>query len=136
MDFKEFTSLDAENLFLKLKSAPTGLSQTEAKKRILEIGENKISSKETSGWEIFFRQFKSPFTYLLFGASLLSMLLGERLDGAMITLFVLINSFLSFYQEYRSEQTVKLLKKYLASKIRVVRDGIEVNIETEKAQTY
>ncbi len=130
MDFKVASTITSDEIFKELDSSTRGLSESQVNTLIKNIGPNKIASSETTTWEIFIRQFKSPFTYLLFAASVLSLLLGEVLDGAMIALFVIINSLLSFYQEYRSEQTVKLLKKYLSPKIRVLRDRNEENLDT------
>ncbi len=132
MSFPEIASLKIPEVYEKLDTTNSGLSSDQAKTLLTKLGPNSIKSREVTGWSIFVRQFKSPFTYLLFGASLLSLFLGEMLDGAMIALFVLINSLLSFYQEYKSEQTVKLLKKYLASKIRVLRDEKPLDVQTSE----
>jgi Mg2+-importing ATPase len=132
MSFGEFVTLRNEECLAKLKSADNGLSEKEASSRLKEFGENKIKSRETTWTDILIRQLKSPFVYLLLVAFALSVILGQHIDAGMILLFVFINTILGFYQEYRSEQTVKLLRKYLASKINVFRDGKETNIETEK----
>ncbi len=49
----------------------------------------------------------------------------------MIFLFVAINAAVGFYQEYRSEQTLRLLKKYLVPRTRVRRNGQEQIIESK-----
>jgi Ca2+-transporting ATPase len=131
MNFKDIVELPQSDVYWKLESDEQGLSQSEVEKRLDVYGQNKIASRETTAWDIFKRQFKSPFVFLLFGAGALSFALGERVDAAMIFLFVAINTALGFYQEYKSEQTVKLLKKYLGSKIRVLRNGTVENINTE-----
>ncbi len=127
--FTHYTSLKTSAVFKSLATSSVGLSNTTIQKRLSEFGENKITAHEVTAWDIFKRQFKSPFVYLLLAACILSFVLGEKVDAFMIALFVFINSSLGFYQEYRSEQTVKLLKKYLAKKIRVLRDGSEVDID-------
>src|SRR3989344_264935 len=132
MDFGDVAKLDTHDVFKKLGTSEKGLTESEASRRITKYGENKIRSRETTAWNIFLRQFKSPFVYLLFAACILSFALGERIDAGMILLFVFINSSLGFYQEYKSEQTVKLLKKYLTSKIRVLRNGEGISIDVSQ----
>ncbi len=131
MGFSEFTDLTTTSCLSKLGSEASGLTEIEVKERLQKYGENKITSQEITSWQIFLRQFKSPFVYLLFVSFLILLILGEVIDAFMVLLFVGINTVLGFYQEYKSESAVKLLKKYLVSKIRVVRSGEEKNIQTE-----
>ena len=131
MDFPEFTDLTMSSIFSKLNTKANGLSEEEASNRLQKFGENKITSKEVTSWQILLRQFKSPFVYLLFISFLILALLGEMIDAFMILLFVGINTVLGYYQEYKSESAVKLLKKYLVSKIKVTRAGGEKNLETQ-----
>lgn len=132
MDLKKYSKLKEEQLFSALDTKNDGLSVSTASQLLSQYGENTLVSKQNSTLSIFIRQFKSPFVYLLFAAFLLAAFIGQKLDASMMLLFILINAVLGFYQEYKSEQTVKLLKKYLVSKIQVVREGktksIDVNL--------
>jgi len=123
MDFREVSTLEIAAVLHKFKSRPSGLSDLEAEKRLKIFGENIISKEESSGLKIFLRQFKNPFVYLLFVAFLISFLVGEKIDALMILMFVVINSILGFYQEYKSEQALSLLKRYLVPKVKVKREG-------------
>lgn len=110
----------------------TGLSTSEAMSLQRQYGKNELASQTVRWWQILLRQFKSPFLYVLFGASGLALFLGETIDSLMILLFVLINTVLGFFQEYRSEQTLRLLKKYTQNQITAIRDGEETNIPTNE----
>lgn len=130
MDFKEYTSAEISDILKKLKvETALGLSKEEAIKRQRKYGLNRLEESRVSAWSIFLRQFKSSFIYLLFVAALLSFLLSEAIEGWMIVLFLLINTSLGFYQEYRSEKTVELLKKYIATKVKVRRLGTISSID-------
>jgi len=131
MSFSDYTSLEPNGIYKKLETSADGLTPNSAKELLSKFGPNKLKSDETTGWDIFKRQFRSPFVYLLLAASTIAYIIGERIDSYMILGFVIINSFLGFYQEYKSEQTVKLLKKYLAKKATILRDGKPQNIEAE-----
>lgn len=103
-----------------------GLDKKSVAERLVKFGLNKLVIKETSGWHIFLRQFKSAFVYLLLVAMVITVFLGETIDTLMIFLFIAINTGLGFYQEYSSEKTAQLLNKYALPRAKVLRNG---NIE-------
>ncbi len=129
MKFSEYTTKGIKEIFKALNSQESGLSEEEATNRLKIYNFNEVKTKETRGIDIFLRQFKSPFFYLLFIASLIAFLIGEKINGLMIVFFVFINVFLGFFQEFRAERAVSLLRKYLPSKARVLRKGIEKTID-------
>src|SRR3989344_7877624 len=101
----QFASYNREEILKEFQvSLPAGLPYKEARARLKKYGPNKIEEKLPSWWEILSRQFRSAFIYLLIIAALITFALGEFLDGSVILLFVSINTFLGFFQEYRSEQ--------------------------------
>jgi len=104
-------------------SATSGLTSAEVRARVRKYGQNLLRAKNVMWWHILLRQFKSAFVYLLVVAVMVTLLLGEYVDTLMILLFLFINAILGFYQEYRSEKTVELLKHYVVSSVKVVRDG-------------
>ncbi|MEK7105679.1 MAG: HAD-IC family P-type ATPase, partial [Patescibacteria group bacterium] len=127
--FSSFTHIDTKETLTALHASATGLSEAEVSGLKKEFGRNQFASSKTGALRIFARQFQSPFIYLLIAAAVLAWILGEHIDGLVIFGFVFVNAVISFYQEYRSEQTVKLLKKFIAPKTRVRRDGQEVEVD-------
>ena len=123
MEFSQYTTKKIEEVFNLLKSSENGLLEKEAAERLKIYGFNEVKGKEVGLLNIFLRQFKSPFFYLLFIASLIAFLIGERIDSLVILLFVFINVLLGFLQEARAGRAVSLLKKYIPSKARVLREG-------------
>jgi len=107
----------------------TGLKEKEAKERLKIYGLNEIGGKGIGVKEVLVRQFRSPFFYLLLIASLVSFLIGETTSGWVILFFVGINLFLGFFQEYRAEKAALLLKNFIPSKTKVLRDGTTKIIE-------
>lgn len=132
MDYSHYTTKTKEELAKEFSvDLNKGLTREKAAKRLLSYGPNKIGGRDVNGWQIFKRQFTSPFIWLLIGAVALALILKEFIDGGMILLFVAINTFLGFIQEYHSENAVKLLKKYIVRHLRVFRDGQEQTIASE-----
>lgn len=124
-----FATLNSGKITRELHSSlEQGLGVKEAKTRLETEGRNELGSEPTHWWQILLRQLKSPFIYLLILAAGIAFLLGEKLDAGMIALFILINSFLGFYQEFKSEQALKLLKQYTKSMAKVVRDDRQILI--------
>lgn len=109
-----------------------GLSHAEAAKRLKEYGPNEIAARQMQWWMLLARQFKSPLVYLLIGAAVVDAVLREFADGGVILGIVAINSLLGFFQEFRSEQALKMLKKFISAKSKVIREGREILIETSE----
>lgn len=109
-----------------------GLTQEQAQERLESSGPNLMATNKVLAWHIFLRQLKSPFIYLLFFAVILSFLMQNWVEGLMILLFIFINTFLGFFQEFRSEKTAKLLSTLISWRSRVIRSGEEKVIPTEE----
>lgn len=128
--YKVYAKKSAEETAHELRVDPaSGLSRTEAEARLEKYGRNSLDTSNAGWWRILARQFRSPFTFLLLGAGSLSFFLGETLDGALIILFIAVNAGLGFFQEYRSEHTLALLKRYLLATAVARREGAEVQVE-------
>lgn len=126
---QSYTTYTSEQLEKELgTSAVSGLSQIQAAAAKKTYGSNEIQEQALSSYALFFRQFKSPFTYLLIGAAVLSAVVGDLVNASIILLIVIVNSVLSFYQEYHAEQALKLLKTHLVMKAKVIRNDQEIVI--------
>ena len=129
MNTYDYTALSNKQLEKEFgTSLPNGLTSQRVSDYQKKFGRNALEEKGTSSYALFLRQFKSPFTYLLLGAALLSLLVGDILNAVIIALIVIINGSLGFYQEYSAEKTLKLLKAHLIMNAKVIRDGKETII--------
>ena len=89
--YEEYLENDEVTILNQLDSSANGLTNLEAQKKLLINGRNVLKAHKISWVIILFRQFKSPFIYLLIGAALLAFFLKELIDGFMILGFILIN---------------------------------------------
>lgn len=132
MEIFSFATKENKDVIAVLKTSETkGISSEDAKFRLEHYGQNSLTSTTVSWVRVLLRQFRSAFIYLLFAASLITYILGEYIDGTMILCFLLINAGLGFYQEYRSERTIELLKRYIVSYVKAVRDGVVREVRSE-----
>jgi len=131
MNFSSYTIKKIPEILREFNSSlEAGLSQNAVIERQKKYGFNEIKERETYWWHILWRQFKSAFIYLLIIAAGLAFLLGEEIEGLLILAFIVINVFLGFYQEYRSEKAIKLLKQYIVHKTVARRQGKEIVVNS------
>ena len=130
MSFERYSFQEIEEILKALKTdKDKGLSLKEAKRREKVFGLNEIKIEKITPFFIFLKQFRSSFVYLLILASFLAFIIGEKKESFFILFFILINVFLGFYQEFKAQRSLELLKKYLVRKIKVKREGEEMLIE-------
>jgi len=130
MKFHHFTS---QEVLKHLSSGINGLSVDEAQKRLDQYGPNEIARKgEISPARIFLSQFNSFIVYILVAAVLISLILHEYIDSAVIIAILIVNAVLGFFQEYRAEKAIESLKKMAALQATVIRDGEKSRINSNK----
>jgi len=130
-DFKYYATVPLTNLEKELETNyAKGLTSEKVEENILKYGLNRMEKSEITWISILFRQFKSSFVYLLIASALFSIFLGEKLDSIVIISFISINVAFGFFQEFKSEKSIKLLKKYIVSQSKVKRNGKEILIPT------
>jgi Ca2+-transporting ATPase len=106
-----------------------GLSSQEAATRLQQDGPNVLrQSRTVSPWVLLGGQFRSLVIWVLLGAALVSVALGEVADGLAIVAIVLLNAVLGFVQEYRAERAVAALAQLTAPHARVRRAGHVVSV--------
>jgi Ca2+-transporting ATPase len=79
---------------------------------------------------VFLRQFASPVIAILLFALLLTVVLREWLDAAVIAAALLVNAGIGFVQERKAEQAVRALMNLSQPRARVVRDGRRREVES------
>lgn len=133
-------SLPEEKILNNFKTSRNGLSEEEVKSRIATYGENVITAKKKiSALSIFISQFKNTLTIILIIAALLILFIyyfGEKdpsdlIESGLILAIILMITVLGFIQEFKAEKAVESLKKLLAFKAFVVRDGQEKEVDVK-----
>jgi len=122
-------SLRVADVFAALETSPDGLTPDEAQAHIALYGRNVIS--EPSGLPLrrkLIGHATHSMALLLWAAGAIAFLGGEYGLGIVIWIVVLVNAGFSFWQEYRAEQAVTILKHLLPAHARVSREGREVEI--------
>lgn len=128
----DYTTLNVKEIEKKLKTNfNLGLTTQQVTELQKQYGLNKIQETKSKWLKLLASQFTSPFIYLLLIAALLSITLETNKSNAVIiTLIIIINSLLSFIQEYRAAQAVELLSKHLAINAKVKRNNTPLIIDS------
>src|SRR3989344_4924311 len=110
--------------------ARNGLSESEVARRIKVFGLNVIEKpRRVPGFFILLNQFKSPLILILLFAGIVTLFIAHYRDALFIFAAVIANATLGFYQEYKAEKALAELKTYLKQRARVIRDGVEREID-------
>ncbi|HID88185.1 MAG TPA: cation-translocating P-type ATPase [Anaerolineales bacterium] len=106
-----------------------GLNTEEAQRRLTEVGPNELAERPRPGfWQILLNQFNSFLVWILIGAALISLVLGEIEETAAILAIVVLNAILGAVQERRAEEALAALRRMAAPDARVLRDGHRVTV--------
>ncbi|MGC9174693.1 MAG: plasma-membrane proton-efflux P-type ATPase [Thermoprotei archaeon] len=112
-----------EDLMKELNTSLSGLSSEEAAKRLKQYGYNEIEEKKENPVIRFARKFWGLTPWMLEVTIVLTYVLHKFLDMYIITALLLLNSIISYVQEYKAGNAVEMLKKKLTVNARVLRDG-------------
>ena len=116
-------SLSMPDLQAKLGSSPDGLSQAEATKRLAQYGPNEIEEKKTNPLLKFLSYFWGPIPWMIEAAVILSAAARHWPDFAIISVLLLSNAVVGFWEERQAGNAIAALKAQLATTAKVIRDG-------------
>ena len=121
------------DLLSRLQSTADGLSQSEAERRLLQYGRNRLKRPAARGaLRVFIAQFKSPLVLILVFAAAVSLATADYLDAAIVLAIVAASAVLSFAQEYRAGRAVEKLLARIRLRADVFRDGRKVEVDAEE----
>jgi len=127
-------SKSAQEVLSELNVEPAqGLSSTEVQARLAQYGENKLKGKPKKSFAaLFFAQLKDMLIYVLLGAAVITILIGEYVDAIIILLVVVLNAVIGVFQEFKAEKAIEALQQMTTPKSLVRRDGEIKEIPSEQ----
>lgn len=110
-----------------------GLDVFEIKHRQERFGPNALTPKKgKSSLMRFLQQFNNPLIIILLVASVITAVLKDPLDAAVIFGVVLINAIIGYIQEARAEEAITALAKTMTTEAAVIRSGKIVRMPAEE----
>ena len=101
-----------------------GLTGDEARRRLAAVGPNVMPDAAVHPLRSAVAKFWAPVPWLLEGAIVLQLLMGDFVQAAIVAFLLVFNAALGFVQEGRAQATLAALKSRLAMAASVRRDGV------------
>ncbi|KYR00056.1 transmembrane protein [Tieghemostelium lacteum] len=120
--FRELSSLDKDTMLGRINAPASGLSEQEAKNRLLKYGRNVISEvKPVSWYKLLFTAFTHPFNIVLTIIAAVSIATGDYATFAVVMFMVFMSAILRFYEEHKSSKAFTHLKSLIKTTVTVLR---------------
>ena len=119
----DFANLTVEDAYVALTTSTNGLTEDEAKRRIYDLGYNELSEKRKNPITDFLAQYWGPMPWLLELTMALSYIIGHYLEVVIVFGLLTTNAIIGFHHTRSSLKALELLKKRLAIKAKVLRNG-------------
>jgi len=119
----DFANVPIDDACMALGASRSGLTEHEAKKRINELGYNELSEKRKNPLLDFLERYWGPMPWLLELTMVLSYLIGHYLEVVIVFGLLTTNAMIGFHHTRSSLRALELLKKRLAIKAKVLRNG-------------
>ena len=110
-----------------------GLSSSEVDKRQKKYGLNILPKKENDSFlKIFIKGIYDPIIILLFVTIVLSIIIGEYIDGIVIFFIFLLDLLLGAISEYQANKNAQGLMNLIHYDTMVIRNGIKGRIDSKE----
>ncbi len=128
---KKFFCLEIEEVFKYYETSKNGLTENKASNRLEKHGKNILPTvKKEAIFHVILRQLNSPIMYLLMVSSVLSFLIGEKVDAIFIIFIIALDVGLSTIQEWKAEIDARSLEKLIEINVTVLRNGKKQEIDS------
>ena len=127
---KRWHSLGLDEVTASLETdMERGLASAEARERLERDGPNRLTPQKGQGPIVrFLLQFNQPLVIILLVATVVTFMLAEYLDSAVIFAVVLVNAVVGFIQESKALKAIDALARTMTSEATVLRDGVRHKI--------
>ena len=119
-----------EDVIKEFNSSVDGLSEKEAHSRLIKYGLNELpKNKKDDVFKIFFKEFKDPMKIILIIMVILSFIIGEIVDAITLIIIILADAIIGTVEQWSAKKNAESLINMIKVKVRVIRNGIEKEID-------
>lgn len=119
----DLAALSATKLQEQLGTSVGGLSQKEAQERLARYGYNELAEEQVNPLLKFLTYFWGPIAWMIEIAAILSAVVRHWADFWIILTLLAANAVVGFWEEHQAGNAIAALKKRLALRAKVKRDG-------------
>ncbi|AEG01950.1 plasma-membrane proton-efflux P-type ATPase [Methylomonas methanica] len=131
LDRNALTSLSHGDVLRHFQVSAQGLNSDDAAARLQWYGLNTIKAPRKHPLLKFLSFFWGPIAWMIEAAAILSAAVHNIDDLVIILVLLVFNAVVGFWQEYQADNAIEQLKKQLAVKSRVRRDGVWTEIDAQ-----
>jgi len=129
---KDYQQMNEKELYESLGTSKEGLSNKEAKERLLKNGPNELPKKEKDSIvKIFFMQFYNAITMIMIAAAILSVFIKEYTDAIAIVFIIMVDAIMGTVQEWKANKSAEALANMIKVQVDVIREGKEKQIDAK-----
>jgi Mg2+-importing ATPase len=122
-----------DSLLQEIGSTRDGLSTSSVQNRLKQYGANVLKPRRRdTPLRMFLSQFTNPLVLILIFAAIVSAVVREWVDAAIVLIIVSASAMLSFTQEYSASHAVEKLRSQVTLKTTVLRDGNKQTVPAEE----
>ncbi len=123
MHAEDIHTISAAEVFKNMESSQNGLTTPEVQERYAQFGSNGLDEVHVSALQRFLGYFWGPIPWMIELAAILSAIIGHWDDFIIVTVLLLTNALIGFWQEHKAADAIAALKNQLAFQAQVLRDG-------------
>jgi len=129
----DYVDCPIEVIFEKLSTSMKGLSEEEAKKRLLEYGHNEpAKKKKRTILRQVFSKFVNPLVIVLLIIAGFSLFFGAKISAILVFLMAIMSVLFSFIQEYRAGKEAEKLSEMVRATATVFRNSRQKEIKIKE----
>jgi len=129
----DFSHQEIQDILKEFQTKNEGLDVQEVGLRIQKFGKNILVEEVKSHWLIkYLSEFKNPLIIILLFAAVFSFVVGEKIDAWIVAGIVIFSTLLNFFQEFKASKAAEKLEERLQTKVAVMRNGQEVEVNFKK----
>ncbi len=134
--YADESKLSKNEFIQKYRIKENGITNEEAETKLQKLGPNEIRQAKSKKWyNYFWESLVTPFNCILIGIAFIltytDVILPETPSYAnivVIAILVIASTLLDFFEEFRSNKAAEKLKKMVATKTTVIRNGQKIEI--------
>lgn len=116
-----------------LHKTSAGLTQSEVQAQRKKFGENVVVEVSSNRWlEIFKETFSDPMIWFLIGIGIIFFAIGQKSEGITLFVAILPLTLMDAFLHWRTQASTLGLKSNLTSKVFVIREGQDIEIDSKE----
>ena len=127
---KPYYQTGADEVLRHFKTSASGLRKQDVPALQKQYGPNALQeAKQRSRFSILLSQFADVMILILIIAAVVSFVVGEHTDAYVIIAIIIGNAWMGYSQEYKAEESIRMLRKMSPQHALVLRDKEHLKVE-------